>query len=347
MKKSVILFLHAGYWILYLLLVTSFLVALAANTKTDLTLIVQRSWLSSPLPLLLVGPGVLSFYSFYTFLFQRWLTRQKLGGFFLAGLLTVMVSGLLPLLLLQLPGIPWTITHQWEALFSMWVFLVILATIHGIIGMVMKGFITWYGEIKLKEDLKKKNLETELALLKSQLNPHFLFNTINNIDVLIETDAPKASRYLNTLSDILRYMLYETKAEEIPLQQELDYIEKYLSLQKIRSANPNYIQYRVEGEPGNHMISPLLFISYIENAFKHAESLKAGNAILITVTITPDSIRFRCENKYRRHQQVRKDHSGLGQELLSRRMELLYPGKHALTITDQDETYIVDLKLQA
>lgn len=346
MKKSVIILLHAGYWIMYTLLISSLLVALAANSKNDPAIILRQTFSQPPVPIVFFLPGVLGFYSFYTYLFQRWLTRQELGRFFAAALVTVLLCGLAPILVLVIPGVQWQVTRQWKAFLSLWVFLTILATIHGVIGLVMRGFITWYQEIKLKEDLKKKNLETELALLKSKLNPHFLFNTINNIDILIETDAGRASLYLNKLSDILRFMLYETKSEQIPLQRELEYISKYLDLQKIRSANPDYIRYTVEGDPGGQLISPMLLISYIENAFKHAESFKSGNAIIIKVEIRPGQLYFYCENKYRKNKSGQKDHSGLGNELLRKRMDLLYPGRYRLDITDKDETYIVELSIE-
>src|ERR1044071_687955 len=114
----------------------------------------------------------------------------------------------------------------------------------------------------------------ELALIKSQINPHFLFNTINNIDVLIAKDSAKASEYLNKLSGILRYMIYETRNEKISLAGELDYIEKYLELQKIRTANPDYVNFQISGEANNLKIAPMILFPFIENAFKHTENKK-------------------------------------------------------------------------
>ena len=118
-----------------------------------------------------------------------------------------------------------------------------IGLICGIVALVIKGFITWFNEIKLKEALKEKNHEMEMALIKSQLDPHLLFNTINNIDALILKDAVAASDYLNKLSDIMRFMLYETKPDKILLSKEIEYIEKYIALQKIRTANRNYVHF--------------------------------------------------------------------------------------------------------
>ena len=128
--------------------------------------------------------------------------------------------------------------------FSMVIILGVMsfgAFVNGIIGLVIRGFISWFNDIKIKESLSQKNFEMELNLIKSQINPHFLFNTLNNIDVLIEKDPPKASLYFNKLSAIMRFMLYETKTDKIPLAKELDYITQYIDLQKIRHANPDFV----------------------------------------------------------------------------------------------------------
>ena len=185
----------------------------------------------------------------------------------------------------------------------------------------------------------------ELELIKSQINPHFLFNTINNIDVLIAKDAARASAYLNKLSDIMRFMLYETKTEKITLDKELTYIEKYIDLQKIRTSNMNYVNYYVVGDSSNLMIAPMLFIPFIENAFKHTENKKVENAINIKIIIEKEMIIFDCENYYTKETQVKPDQSGLGNELIQKRLTLLYPNKHTLEIINKNNTYKVKLVL--
>jgi LytS/YehU family sensor histidine kinase len=210
----------------------------------------------------------------------------------------------------------------------------------------MRGFISWYGDIKLKEDLTKKNFEMELALVKSQINPHFLFNTIHNIDILIEKDAKQASAYLNKLSDIMRFMLYETKTEKIFLARELTYIEEYISLQKIRTSNPDYVHYTVNGEAGNLLIEPMLFIPFIENAFKHSENTKSVNTITIQFDIAPGKIIFSCENHYLKHAKNNPAQSGLGNELIKKRLALLYPGSHTLEVNNANEIYKVQVTIR-
>lgn len=145
----------------------------------------------------------------------------------------------------------------------------------------------------------------------------------------------------------MRFMLYETKAEKIPLKQELSYIEKYIDLQKIRTSNPSYINYSAQGDSDNLMIAPMLFIPFIENAFKHAENKKTDNAINIKISAEKDTITFECENAYSTDTQTKLGHSGLGNELIQKRLMLLYPNKHTLNVTDENNTYKVKLTISA
>jgi len=221
-----------------------------------------------------------------------------------------------------------------------------IASISGIVAMVIKGFITWVDEIKLKEELKWKNHETEMALVKAQLDPHFLFNTLNNIDVLLLEDATKASNYLNKLSDILRFMLYETKTDTILLEKEIEYIEKYIELQKIRTSNTNYINFQITGTPGDKTIAPMVFIQFIENAFKHSTNKKIDHAIQVQLFIEKEVIRFVCKNKFDPKRKLKQESNGLGNELIQRRLNLIYPEKHTLELSNHCNLYTVILTIQ-
>lgn len=221
-----------------------------------------------------------------------------------------------------------------------------IASISGLTAFVLKGFITWVKEIKLKEELQQRNHETEMALVKAQLDPHFLFNTLNNIDVLLLEDAVVASTYLNKLSDILRFMLYETKTDTILLQKEIEYIEKYIELQKIRTANPTYINFQVTGLPENRTIAPMVFIQFIENAFKHTTNKKIDHAINVEILIEKKNIRFVCKNKFDLNRKLKQESSGIGNELIQRRLNLIYPEKHTLELSNHCNLYTVNLTIQ-
>jgi len=223
--------------------------------------------------------------------------------------------------------------------------MTLIGVICGIVALVIKGFVTWFNEIKLKEALKEKNYEMEMALIKSQLDPHLLFNTINNIDALILKDRVAASDYLNKLSDIMRFMLYETKPIQILLSKEIEYIEKYIALQKIRTSNSDYVHLTITGNIGSKQIAPMIFIPFIENAFKHANNKKLENAISIEISVMAQKIQFRCENKFDSKPSARLPDSGLGNELIQKRLNLIYAEKHMLEVTKTEELYSVNLTI--
>ncbi len=224
--------------------------------------------------------------------------------------------------------------------------MTLISTVCGGIAMVINGFITWYNEIKLKEALTEKNHAMEMALVRSQLDPHLLFNTINNIDTLILKNPESASAYLNKLSEILRFVLYETKGDKILLSQEIAYIEKYIALQKIRTSNENYVHFQVTGNPGGRTVAPVVFIPFIENAFKHTYNKKLDNAISITLDIYPDRIDMTCVNKLdAKTTSPPNKNGGLGHELAQKRLDLIYHGKHTLSIQKNEDQYTVRLTI--
>jgi two-component system, LytTR family, sensor kinase len=181
----------------------------------------------------------------------------------------------------------------------------------------------------MKEALREKNHQMELALIKSQLDPHLLFNTINNIDALILKDAVQASNYLN----------------KILLVKEIEYIEKYIALQKIRTSNEHYVQFAVTGNMGSKWIAPMVFIPFIENAFKHTNNKKIENAITVNIFIKDETIQLVCENKFDSKGQVKKTNSGLGNDLIQRRLNLVYAGKQVLEVHKTNDLYSVNLTI--
>ena len=197
----------------------------------------------------------------------------------------------------------------------------------------------------MERSAEPPELRNGAGTYQAAAQPAFLFNTINNIDVLIAQDAVRASAYLNKLSDIMRFMLYESKAELIPLQKELDYIEKYISLQRIRTANPDYIIYEVIGHAGCRTIPPMLLIPFIENAFKHSIPQKSGNAIRVTVLIEGGRLVFECVNSQAVSPATGIEHSGLGKELIEKRLRLLYDNQHQMQIEDDAGIYKVTLTI--
>ena len=222
-----------------------------------------------------------------------------------------------------------------------------MSSINLIIGTVIKGFITSYNDIHIKEALTRQTSELEMQLVRSQLSPHFLFNTLNNIDVLIQRDPDKASEYLIQLSEILRFMLYEAKDELRPLSKEIEHIERYVALQRIRTNINNYVILQTSGNTNEALVMPLLFLPFIENAFKYAEHKKEEAAIQIEWIVNDLEILFSCSNTFElsHHIHHAKNEGGLGNELIKKRLQLLYPDSHELMIEEKENRYTIRLKL--
>jgi two-component system, LytTR family, sensor kinase len=223
----------------------------------------------------------------------------------------------------------------------------VLAISGGLFAAIIKGVIYWLIEISEKRALQKRQLKSEnaLLLLKAQLNPHFLFNSLNNIDILIEESPKIASEYLKKLSDILRYVLYETNQDETTLAREIEQISNYIELQRIRTANASYVEFEVDGEVGEQKIVPMIFLPFIENAFKFSKNKSKENAIAIRFEVTKESVRMSCKNFYEPHYLNVIKNEGLGIETIRERLKLLYPGKHELEILDDENWFTVSLKI--
>lgn len=342
MKKPVIVLLHLAYWLIY-----TFLFAFAVFAYTIDTKDTQGQPLAHSINIQVIGfllvcfflNSVLAFYTSYFVLFPKLLQQKKILLLVLTGIITVFASVMVSI------GVVFALTGHFligEVAPGIILIMGIITGVHALLGLVLRGFITAYGDIRVKEELKRKNLEMELALIKAKINPHFLFNTINNIDVLIHKDANLASGYLNQLSDILRYMLYETKTEKVSFDKEIQHIEKYLDLQKLRSSNPGYIHFQKNGN-GNPMIAPMLFMPFIENAVKYAENKKTDKAIQISFDVNNERVIFECQNAYTVSSDISTLKGGLGQDLALKRLDLLYRGQYHISINDKDGTYAVKL----
>jgi two-component system LytT family sensor kinase len=353
MKKSIVVLLNIGFWLCYFIIIAIILLVFfrSSNHQVDQTAKMINAFIS--LLLFAFLPSAITFYIYYLILFPKYLQQKKVLLTLIFGICTSLGSSLIIYVIHRLLIDSGYLIDMDEggkngtsnAIIVLSV-MSIIATISGIGALIIKGFITWSEEIKLREELKEKNHETEMALVKSQLDPHFLFNTLNNIDVLMIDDAEEASEYLNKLSDILRFMLYETKTDKIPLKKELEYIEKYIELQKIRTSNLNYVSFEVTGSAGNKMIAPMVFIPFIENAFKHTTNKKTDNAIIVKINIMDDSIEFVCENKFDPNRKLKQENNGLGNSLIEKRLNLIYPQKHKLELFKQTDVYSVHLTIK-
>lgn len=285
----------------------------------------------------LIGP-LTSFYLFYLLLIPKLLIRKKYLLFIIIALLSSIVIGF---------EFRMVMGGNENNPFKQFMVLTILALFCGIVGSAIKGIFLLVDSIAERRVLEKKHLESKnaLLLLQAQINPHFLFNSLNNIDILIEETPKIASEYLKKLSDILRYVLYETKEETTDLAKEIAQIQSYIDLQKIRSNNPKYVNLNIIGQLGDQKIAPMIFIPFVENAFKHSKNKTIDNAIDIQFQISDKNVIMVCKNYFDSNQIEVIESEGLGNETIKQRLNLLYPKRHKLVIDKTDHWFNVTLSI--
>lgn len=189
-------------------------------------------------------------------------------------------------------------------------------------------------------------LQSELQHLHYQLQPHFFFNSLNNIYSLVDISPEQAKTSIHSLSKLMRYMLYETNMELVPLSKEIDFMEKYIELMKLRVSDKTEVSYHFPSEKTGIQIAPLLFISLIENAFKHGVSASKESHINITLTCDENTVKFTVENDNLPKKVDDKSGSGIGVKNLEKRLLLLYPNKYSFKSVVKDKRFLVHLEIE-
>jgi sensor histidine kinase YesM len=194
--------------------------------------------------------------------------------------------------------------------------------------------------------LEQQNLAGELALLRNQVNPHFLFNTLNNINALVRKDPELTYQSILRLSDIMRYMLYEANADKVLLVNEVNFLKNFIGLNLLRLDRSDFVEFSVTGTPASISIPPMLLVPFVENAFKHGLKETSSPGISISLGITPGKLVFSVKNlvKTVRNPEL-PDTKGIGLNNLKRRLELLYPGRYRLETAQQGKQYSCLLEL--
>ncbi|GAB5475094.1 MAG: hypothetical protein Mars2KO_31930 [Maribacter sp.] len=210
----------------------------------------------------------------------------------------------------------------------------------GILG-VTKDF---YRREKKNKEKEVQRKETELQFLRAQLNPHFLFNSLNSIYSLVRNKDHNAPEAVITLSELMRYMLYEAKQEEVPLSKEIDYIKNFVALQLLRLSNSENVKLKVSGEYNDKKLPPLLLIPFVENAFKYGTDFKGATYVDIKLKVIDENLFFLINNKIGTFKKDDKN-SGIGLENIRNRLSLLYPDEHSLKINKENGFYEVTLEI--
>jgi len=207
----------------------------------------------------------------------------------------------------------------------------------------------WYGNEKAKQKLKEEKLINELQFLKSQVNPHFLFNTLNNLfGMARQAKALPVADGIAKLSNMMRYMLYDSENEFVSLEKEINYLQNYIELQKLRIGTANKMELKVDlNACQNHLkIAPLLLIPFVENAFKHGISIKEQSKISIGLHTEENTVTFKVSNSINKLRQNRdEDSSGFGLKNVQKRLDLIYPDRSQLDIKEDEDIYSISLSI--
>jgi len=281
------------------------------------------------------------------FLLPKYLFKRKYWQFAVIFLLSAAVAILIQRVLLVYISAP-LFWQDSEKLMYFWKInpFYSFMNIYSVVGLfaAIKLFKLYFKNQQLKTELENKNKTSELALLRTQINPHFLFNTLNNIDALINSNPDKASDAIIKLSEIMRFTLYDADTDRVSLEKEITYLESYIALQQLRFKNPFFVSFTKEGKCAGKKISPMLFIPFVENAFKHGLKNKVSPGIEILLKCQNQTLTFEVSNHYSEIESQNKDKtSGIGLINTKKRLSLLYPGKHILDISKKEGIFKVTL----
>ncbi|MBU2650465.1 MAG: histidine kinase [Bacteroidetes bacterium] len=336
-RKNISVAIHVAIWLLIFTLPVLFSTDERSRTLTN--------YLHFAIPMLF---NVLAFYLNFFLLIEAFLFRKKVLSFIIINLL----------LFAGIAGISYFI--QEELMMPM-----ILKTGEGmhappkelfwfrnaasmvlITGLSVAIRMTgqWYKAEKIRHELEKARMESELSNLKNQLSPHFFFNTLNNIYSLIAIRPDDAQKAIHQLSKLIRYVLYESDHDLVPLSSELSFTRNYIQLMSLRYPDNIRIDTKIEDAPEDIQIAPLLFISLIENAFKHGISPLNESCIRIKIQ-TGQQGEVECVVENSNHPKNNKDQSGsgIGLENLRKRLELIYPGKYSFNQENLGEKFVSQL----
>lgn len=210
------------------------------------------------------------------------------------------------------------------------------------------GFaFAWFRDQRLRRSLEQEKLRAELTALKHQINPHFLFNILNGLYALaFKNNDEQTAEGIAKLSHIMRYMIYESNDDRVPLDKEIEYIESYIDLQKLRTSGETQIRFEVRGLTRDKLVAPMIFTPFIENAFKYGISTAKPSDIDISIAVEENQLRFQVTNvNHALSRPANHLHGGIGLINVRRRLNLLYHEAYTLTIDNEDHLYRIDLRL--
>lgn len=294
--------------------------------------------------------ALVSYFNIY-FLFPNFLRKKNYASYFLALLLTISLATLVQASIHMMLN---TLTiSQKVDLFSIGFMLpsAMAITYTTAITMSLKLVKHWYENERLAKDLEKLNTETELKYLKSQINPHFLFNSLNSIYALSLKKSDLTPDLILKLSDILRYILYEGSEKKVSLSQEIKYLKSFLELEKVRHGDRMSLDMEIKGDIDHQEIAPMLLIPFVENSFKHGLGKdRSPGFVKVLLEANNDQLFFSITNSKPKNEHRLSNEKGytggIGLKNVKKRLNLLYPKKHQLNVQDTENEFNVSLQLE-
>ncbi len=343
MKRIYNILLHFAFWVLFAIMPLSTLF-----------------FSDDPLPLYSVIYiisvyllHVVNFYIAYFLLVPLLYKKKKMYMYVFGSLAFVLIFALIRLVLIKFffhfihiqPDADMVkfFNHPYNMLFE----YIVQSFVFTAFAFLLRSTFEWFNDQKQKSELINQNQASELALLRYQINPHFLFNTLNNIYSLVYKKDDKAPGAVMKLSEILHYTLYKANTEMVLLDNEIITLKSFIELQLLRVSDENFVDFSVEGKTEEKTIVPMLLLPFVENAFKHCDKQVSMPGIVIKIKISDSTIEFYCKNFITSPNQYTKDDvGGIGLQNIKRRIELLYPKKHILEINKTETEFNVYLKLE-
>ncbi|TVQ83183.1 MAG: hypothetical protein EA393_15750 [Bacteroidetes bacterium] len=349
-KKALFFLINIPFWIAALAFVYGR--GLSDYYKYDYDVIGLNFYLSFQFDLLL--SLLIPFYLFYSWLVPKYLLTGNRKRFWGLGAAWVLIGG--PLLTVILAEVNHFL-HFGESIIKLYFHyyfnlgerpiaywqLFLGSLIPAFLGVLSRLAFASFSNIEKTRELENRNLQQEIQMIKSKLNPHLFFNTLNNIDTLIKTDPDKASATLARLSDLLRYVVYHTDSENIPISTEVENLERYIELEKIRLQKPGNVSFSANVN-NETQIPPMIFFTFVENGFKHSNLNLPDQSLQIDLLQDDNKISFKCVNTIAEKQTMNKS-GGVGLELATKRLEMLFSQKHKLDIIHNDNQFSVLLEI--
>ncbi len=326
-KKYIEIIFHILIWLTFYILAIAYIRTIGPFNRIDNSILLPIT----------VGTifNALVFYSISLYLIPFYLVRKKMAGFFL-GLALVFFGSTLTETLLDYYYMVWLYSSAEEPFISMFL-------LNGFVHLVFISLSLSYGigknwviNERKKQQLNQESMRAELKFLKSQLNPHFLFNVLNMAYSSASRNGDeRTADIIEKLSGLMRYMLYESNVETVEMNKEIEFIRTYIKLQKMRFSSdmPVKVNFELRGDGSSCRIAPLILISFIENAFKYGVKLQQESEINLTLHLLNGEVDFTITNTvFENRNSLKEKDSGIGLKNTQKRLELIYPDRHTLDI---------------